>query len=77
VIRDYMRDLLIKEQAAGQLRPGMTPELGADYLMRMTLSWMASPTGLDLSDSEATHSVIRSQFLAGVLIDSPEPEPDL
>ena len=55
----------------------MTPELGADYLMRMTLSWMASPTGLDLSDSEATHSVIRSQFLAGVLIDSPEPEPDL
>lgn len=76
VIRDYMRDLLIKEQAAGRLRPGMTPELGADYLMRMTLSWMASPTGLDLSDSVATHSVIRSQFLAGVLIDSSEAMPD-
>jgi AcrR family transcriptional regulator len=76
VIRDYMRDLLIKEQAAGRLRPGMTPELGADYLMRMTLSWMASPTGLDLSDQVATHSVIRSQFLAGVLIDSSEPVPD-
>ena len=76
VIRDYMRDLLIKERAAGRLRPGMTPELGADYLMRMTLSWMASPTGLDLSDQVATHSVIRTQFLAGVLIDSSEAIPD-
>ncbi|KLR60272.1 transcriptional regulator, TetR family [Actinobacteria bacterium IMCC26207] len=76
VIRDYMRDLLIKEQVAGRLRPGMTPELGADYLMRMTLSWMASPTGLDLSDQVATHSVIRTQFLAGVLIDSSEAMPD-
>ena len=76
VIRDYMRDLLIKEQAAGRLRPGMTPELGADYLMRMTLSWMASPTGLDLSDQVATHSVIRTQFLAGILIDASEAMPD-
>ncbi|MTA64380.1 MAG: TetR family transcriptional regulator [Actinobacteria bacterium] len=69
VIRDFMRDLLIKEQSAGRLRSEMTPDLGADYLMRMTVSWMASPTGLDLSDEEATHQVIRSQFLAGVLID--------
>jgi len=70
VIRDYMRDLLIKEQRAGRMRSGMTPEMGADYLMRMTLSWMSSPTGLDLTDDQAAHQVIRSQFLAGVLIDS-------
>jgi AcrR family transcriptional regulator len=70
VIRDFMRDLLIAEEAAGRLRSEMTPDLGADYLMRMTLSWMASPTGLDLSDEEAAHHVVRSQFLAGVLIDS-------
>jgi len=69
VIRDYMRDLLTKEQQAGRLRAGMTPELGADYLMRMTVSWMGSPTALDLNDEAAAHHVIRTQFLAGVLIE--------
>lgn len=68
VIRDYMRDLLAGEELAGRLRPGMTPELGADYLMRMTLSFMSSPAGVDLTDDRATRHVIRTQFLAGVLI---------
>jgi AcrR family transcriptional regulator len=67
VIRDYMCDLLAQEELAGRLRPGMTPERGADYLMRMTLSWMGSPAGVDLTDDEQTRRVIRTQFLAGVL----------
>lgn len=70
VIRDYMRGLLLKEQKAGRLRDGMTAELGADYLMRMTLSWMGSPADLDLNDEPAAHEIIRTQFLAGLLSDS-------
>ena len=67
VIRDYMRAMLVEEEIAGRLRPGMTPELGADYLMRMTLSLMSSPGGMDLGDDDATRYAIRTQFLAGVL----------
>ncbi|CAN5476246.1 TetR/AcrR family transcriptional regulator [soil metagenome] len=68
VIRDYMRDLLADEELAGRLRPGMTPDLGADYRMRMTRSWMGSPAGVDLTDDAATRRVIRTQFLSGVLV---------
>ena len=67
VIRDYMRAMLVEEELAGRLRPGMTPDLGADYLMRMTLSLMSSPGGMDLGDDAATRYAIRTQFLAGVL----------
>ena len=67
VIRDYMREMLAEEELAGRLRPGMTPDLGADYLMRMTLSWMGSPAGIDLTDDAAARRVISTQFLSGVL----------
>lgn len=70
VIRDYMRELLAEEELHGRLRPGVTPERGADYLMRMTLSWMGSPADVDLTDDEQTRRVIRTQFLAGVLVDA-------
>ncbi|MFN7151444.1 MAG: TetR/AcrR family transcriptional regulator [Microthrixaceae bacterium] len=67
VIRDYMRDALEAEAMAGRLRPGVDPEDAADYLMRMTLSWLGSPAGVDLTDEVATRKVVRSQFLAGIL----------
>ena len=67
VIRDYMREMLAAEAVAGHLRPGMTPDVGAEYLMRMTLSFMSSPGGVDLTDDTAARHVIRTQFLAGVL----------
>lgn len=69
VIRDYMCELLAEEQRAGRLRPGMSPERGADYLMRMTLSWMSSPADVDLTDDVRTRRIIRTEFLAGVLVD--------
>jgi AcrR family transcriptional regulator len=67
VIRDYMRDSLLEEQAAGTLRPDVDVEASADYLMRMTLSWLGSPAGVDLTDEAEARRVVRTQFLAGIL----------
>ncbi len=67
VIRDYMRDALADEQAAGSLRPDVDVEASADYLMRMTLSWLGSPAGVDLTDEDEARRVVRSQFLAGIV----------
>lgn len=67
VIRDYMRDALADEQAAGSLRADVDIEASADYLMRMTLSWLGSPAGVDLTDEAEARRVVRTQFLAGVL----------
>lgn len=72
VIRDYMRELLVAEQAQGRLREGMTPDLGADYLMRMTLSWMGSPADVDLTDEDRARVVVRREFLAGILAPTPD-----
>ena len=66
VIRDYMRESLVAASAAGQLRDGVDVEVAADYLMRMTLSWLGSPAGVDITDADTARQVVRSQFLAGI-----------
>lgn len=66
VIRDYMRTSLEAELAAGQLRADVDVEAAADYLMRMTLSWLGSPAGVDITDEARARQVVRSQFLAGI-----------
>ena len=43
------------------------PEGAADYLMRMTLSWLGSPAGVDIADEDAARQVVRTQFLAGLV----------
>lgn len=66
VIRDYMREALEVEADAGGLRDDADLDAAADYLMRMTLSWLGSPAGVDLTDEEQTRAVVRTQFLAGI-----------
>jgi AcrR family transcriptional regulator len=71
VLRDYLRDLLADEP----LRPGMTPDLAADWLARMTLSFIIAPGGWDLTDRTAVRRLVHGQLLAGVLDSSPAPAP--
>jgi AcrR family transcriptional regulator len=71
VIRDYMRSMLNEEKVAGRLLPGGDPDLSADYLTRMILSWLASPSGVDVTDEDRAREVVRTQFLAGIV--SPNP----
>jgi AcrR family transcriptional regulator len=74
VIRDYMREMLEQELAAGRLREGTDLALGADYLTRMTLSWLGSPVGVDVTDEATARRVVRQQFLAG-LVPPSDPAP--
>ena len=67
VIRDYMHELVLAEGQAGRLRAGVDPDEAADHLMRMTLSWLGSPAGVDLTDEVAARRVVRTQFVAGIL----------
>lgn len=67
VVRAYMRSQLEEEARAGRVRPHLDMEIAADYLARMSLSWMANSPGLDLGDEEAVRHVVRTQFLAAVV----------
>lgn len=67
VIRSYMRTHLDDESNAGRIRPGLDLDMAADYLARMSLSWIANSPELDLDDETAVRHVVRTQFLAGVL----------
>lgn len=73
VIRDYMHEMLEAERDGGRLRDGADVELGAEYLMRMTLSWLASAVGEDLTDEATARQVVRTQFLAGLVEGPTEP----
>jgi AcrR family transcriptional regulator len=68
VIRDYMRSALEEEAAAGHLRDGTDLDAAAEYLMRMTLSWLGSPAGVDLTDEHRARTVVQTQFLAGIVL---------
>ena len=69
VIRGYMRESLEAAAAEGLVRDGVDLDDAADYLMRMTLSWLGSPAGVDLTDEVAVREVVHREFLAGVLRD--------
>jgi hypothetical protein len=39
----------------------------ADYVARMLLSWIGAPGRWDLTDREQVHTLVRTEFLAGIL----------
>jgi AcrR family transcriptional regulator len=49
------------------LRPDLDPAAAADYLSRMLLSWIGSPGRWDLTDRAQIHTLVRTEFLAGIL----------
>ena len=67
VIREYMKGLLEEERLSGRLVESVDLDFAADYLMRMTLSWMNNAAGNDLTDDDRARQVIRTQFLAGLV----------
>jgi AcrR family transcriptional regulator len=49
-----------------ELRDGLSPADAAEYVARMTLSFIASPGRWDLSDEDQVRRLVRSEILAGV-----------
>lgn len=66
LLRDYLRELLEVESAAGRLQEGVEVTEAADYLTRMILSVLTSPTGVDLTDPMETRRIVRREFLGGI-----------
>jgi AcrR family transcriptional regulator len=50
-----------------RLRRGVRPTEAADYLSRMLLSWIGAPGRWDLTDRERVQTLVRTEFLAGIL----------
>lgn len=51
-----------------RLRPGLDVDEAADYVSRMLLSWIGAPGRWDLTDVDQVHMLVRTEFLAGVLL---------
>jgi AcrR family transcriptional regulator len=49
-----------------KLRPGLSPGDAAEYVARMTLSFISSPGRWDLADADQVRMLVRSEILAGV-----------
>ena len=73
-ISDYLRPVLVAEEAAGRLRPGVDVDHAADFLARMGLSLIGSPGRWDLEDPDAVRTLVRTELLAGILRPEPPPE---
>jgi AcrR family transcriptional regulator len=68
VLHDYLQPFLVDEA----LRPGLTVDRAADWLARMTLSFIIAPGRWDLTDRADVRRLVRSHLLAGVLETVPE-----
>lgn len=53
--------------AGHELAEGVEASEAADYVARLTLSYIGSPGGWDLSDKEQVSQLVRTEFLAGLL----------
>jgi len=54
-------------EAAPRRGPDVEPAAAADYIARMLLSWIGAPGRWDLTDRGQVRTLVRSEFLAGVL----------
>jgi len=62
-----IRASLAEDLAAEQLRPGIDVDEAAEYLARMFLSYLGSQGRWDLTNAASVHTLVRTQFLAGVI----------
>jgi AcrR family transcriptional regulator len=61
---------LVPYLQAHELSPGVGAHEAADYMARMILSYISSPGHWDLTDPEQVSTLVRSEFLAGVVVAS-------
>jgi AcrR family transcriptional regulator len=55
-------------EAAPRRCPGIDPAQAADYVARMLLSWIGAPGRWDLTDRRQVRALVRTEFLAGILV---------
>jgi AcrR family transcriptional regulator len=62
MIAAFLAPALAKEK----LRPGLTVEAAADYLARLTLSFISTQGRWDLTDRAQVRDLVQMEFLAGI-----------
>jgi hypothetical protein len=62
MITGFLKPALQREQ----LRPGLTVERAADYVARMTLSFIGTQGRWDLTDRAQVRDLVQMEFLAGI-----------
>lgn len=67
LVQAAIRDDFAARLAHEALRPGVDPEVAADWLSRMGLSFVISEGRWDLTDPEAVRRLVREELLAGIL----------
>jgi AcrR family transcriptional regulator len=63
VLRDDLAQALRRER----LLPGTDVDEAAEYLARLYLSYLGTPTGTDLDQPAQVERLVRTQFLAGIV----------
>lgn len=71
-IREGIAEFLLPYLHQHGLADGVDPAQAADFLARMTLSYMSSPGRWDLDDPVQVRQLVREELLAGVVV-GPEP----
>ncbi len=66
-IAAFFLPLLERDRAAGRIRADVDLEIGAEYVARMALSLMASPSRHDLGDPAEVRRLVRQELLGGML----------
>jgi AcrR family transcriptional regulator len=66
-IAAYFLPLLLRDQHAGIVRPGIDLEQTAEYVARLSLSLIASPGRHDLADPAEVDHLVHDELLGGVL----------
>ena len=65
-ILNLLRSFFVGRFGSHELREGLAPQEAAEYVARMTLSFISSPGRWDLDDPEQVRALVRSEILAGV-----------
>ncbi|MBV8981767.1 MAG: TetR/AcrR family transcriptional regulator [Acidimicrobiia bacterium] len=67
----FIRRFLVPYLEREELRPDVEPEEAADYVARLLLSFIGNQGRWDLSDPAQVAELVRTELLAGVLVNTP------
>ncbi len=76
VMETLIRAAIRTELDEAPVRPGLDLDDAADYLTGLFVSYLGSAGGWDLTDADAVRRLVRTQFLAGIVVPATEVRAD-
>ena len=66
-IADFLHPYLLREQAAGRVRPDLDVQRAGDYVARMVLSFIGGTGRWDVNEPATLEDLVRHEILGGIL----------